>query len=318
MISVIVPCRNRIDKLKLCLDSIFESIMYAQVEIKFDYEVLVVNDHSDIGFKEKVQELFKEVKIVDSDGTGPGYARNLGIRNTSGEYIFFTDSDCVVAKDWILTGIKSLTQSGAIVIQGVPWLFQKNENVYMGDQEQKLYEIMFSTYLYDGNRTKMTDSRNLLMNRRIVDILGDEVFADKMEKATAESRVFGKRCLEKGIEILFDNNVCIYHEDSKNIEAVCRQKYRHGSGRIMIWDKTPDYDYLEERYFTNTIKNGIDIDYILPAHCAFLLGYFQSINNDSEYKKFLEFVTGVFKKYDRNISDYDILTTILNEYEESV
>ena len=133
MISVIVPCKNRIDKLTLCLNSIKESIAYAQKERAFDY----------------------------------------------------------VAEDWILEGIKVLEESKALVVQGIPWLFQQNENPYMGDQEQKLYEIMFSTYLYDTNKTKMTDSRNLLMNRDITKVLGDEVFAEKMAKATAESRVFG-------------------------------------------------------------------------------------------------------------------------------
>ena len=131
MISVIVPCKNRIEKLSLCLESIYESINYSLSYKEFEYEVLVINDHSDEGFREKVQELPYGVKIVDSDGVGPGYARNLGIRNTIGEYIFFTDSDCVVSKDWILEGIKILDESGAIVVQGIPWLFQKNTNIYM-------------------------------------------------------------------------------------------------------------------------------------------------------------------------------------------
>lgn len=315
MISIIVPCKNRIEKLKLCIDSTYESIKYAMKKEKFEYEILVVNDHSNDGFDEEVKKIFKDVKIVDSDGTGPGYARNLGIRNTKGEYIFFTDSDCVVEKDWIEEGIKVLRESNALVVQGIPWLFQKNENVYFGDQEQRLYEIMFSTYLYDDNKTKMTDSRNLLMNRKITNVLKDEVFAEKMAKATAESRVFGNRCLDHNIEILFDKELRIYHEDSKSIEAVCKQKYRHGSGRIMIWKETPKYDYLEERYFTRPIDNGLDVDYILPAHASFLFGYFQSINDEKKYNEFKEFLNKVFKKYNKKVSDYEILNNIIKEYE---
>lgn len=315
MISIIVPCKNRIDKLTLCINSIYESIEFAKKTKEFDYEMLVVNDHSDEGFKEKINELFPNVLIVDSDGTGPGYARNLGIKSTKGEYIFFTDSDCVVSNDWILEGINILDKTNALVVQGIPWLFQQNENVYMGSQEQRLYEIMFSTYLYGENKTRMTDSRNLIMNRNITKVLGDVVFAENMSKATAESRVFGNRCLEHNVEVLFDEKLRIYHEDSKDIEAVCKQKYRHGSGRIMIWKETPEYDFLEKRYFTRTIEGGMDVDYILPAHCAFLLGYFQTLNDNEKYKNFLNFIKNVFKKYDRKLSDYQILNTILNEYE---
>lgn len=315
MISVIVPCKNRIDKLTLCINSIYESIDYARKEKKIDYEILIINDHSDEGFREQVQKLFPGIIIVDSDGIGPGYARNLGIKSTKGEYIFFTDSDCIVAKDWIKEGIRILSESSALVVQGIPWLFQQNENVYMGNQEQKLYEIMFSTYLYDENKTKMIDSRNLLINRGITKVLGDEVFAEKMAKATAESRVFGNRCLDKNIEILFDKDLRIYHEDSKNIESICKQKYRHGSGRIMIWKETPKYDFLENRYFTRPLQEGLDVDYILPAHCAFLLGYFQTLNNKEKYQEFLKFIKNVFKKYNKELSDYEIISNIIKEYE---
>lgn len=315
MISVIVPCKNRIDKLKLCIESIYDSLNYEFKDDKSQYEIVVVNDHSDEGFKEEVMKLFPEIKIVDSDGIGPGYARNLGIKNTIGKYIFFTDSDCVVSKNWIHEGIRVLDDTKALVVQGIPWLFQKNENIYMGNQEQILYETMFSTYLYDGNKTKMTDSRNLLMNRDITKILGNEVFSERMAKATAESRVFGNRCLDNGIVIIFDKDLEIYHEDSKNIEAVCRQKFRHGSGRIEIWKETPTFEYLEERYFTNPIKHGNDVDYILPSHFGFLLGYFTTLDDKDKYKQFREFADKAFAKYDKKISDYEILVNMIDEYE---
>ena len=314
MISVIVPCKNRIEKLKLCIESIYESLNNKFKEDKSQYEVIVVNDHSDEGFKETIMSLFPEVKIVDSDGIGPGYARNLGIKNSIGKYIFFTDSDCVVSKDWIQEGIKILDTTKALVVQGIPWLFQQNENIYMGNQEQILYETMFSTYLYDVNKTKMTDSRNLLINRDITKILGNEVFSERMAKATAESRVFGTRCLDHNIEIIFDKDLKIYHEDSKNIEAVCRQKFRHGSGRIEIWKETPTFEYLEERYFNNPINHGNDIDYILPSHFGFLLGYFTTLGDKEKYNSFIDFTNKVFAKYNKKISDYEITINMINEY----
>ena len=311
MISVIVPCRNRLDKLKLCLDSIYKSLNFS---IKDDskYEIIVINDHSDEGFAERVLSFFPTIQIIDSDGVGPGYARNLGIKNSKGKYLFFTDSDCVVAPDWIAEGIKILDSTKALVVQGIPWLFQKNENIYLGTQEEKLYETMFSTYLYDKNKTKMTDSRNLLINKDITNILGNEVFSQKMAKATAESRVFGQMCLSKNIEILFDRELKIYHEDSKDIESVCRQKYRHGSGRIEIWSETPSFDYLNERYFTNPINSGNDVDYILPSHFAFLLGYFQNLNDQKKYQEFIDFSSKVFAEYDRKLSDYEIIGDMID------
>lgn len=311
MISIIVPCKNRIEKLDKCLSSIYVAIDYAKRNI-FDpnFEIVVINDHSDEGFKEKVNKLYPDIKIIDSDGVGPGYARNLGIRSSSGKYLFFTDSDCIVSEDWITIGYNKFINTNAIVIQGVPWLFQKNENIYLGNQEEKLYNIMFSTYI-SNDYTSMTDSRNLLIDKDILNIMGNEVFSEKSNKATAESRVFGNRCNDKGIRILFDENIKIYHEDPKDMLDVCKQKYRHGSGRVEIWKERPLYSHLKNRYFTNPINNGIDIDYVLPSHFAFLLGYYQNLNDDEELKKFMDFSRAVFSSYSKSIDTYNELSEMM-------
>lgn len=311
MISVIVPCKNRLDKLEECLNSIKVSIEVAKRDIKdLESEIIVINDHSEEGFKEKVLEKFKEVKVEDSTGVGPGYARNFGISISKGEYIFFTDSDCVVSEDWILKGYNKFVDTQAIVIQGVPWLFQENTNPTYGINEGKLYKLLFTTYL-KGVYTSMTDSRNLLINRKITDIMGREVFSEKSSKATAESRVFGKRCISHGIEILFDENIKIYHEDPDTMLGVCKQKYRHGSGRVEIWKERPKYEDLKNRYFDGPIKNGIDKDYVLPAHFCFLLGYYKNIEDKEEYEKFIKFAAGVFKSYERKIEDYKEISELI-------
>lgn len=190
MISVIIPCKNRNEKLEECLKSISEAKKKAKKEFKgVQIETIVVNDHSEKEFSYKVKSKFPDVIVEDSTGFGPGYARNYGIRICKGEYIFFTDSDCIVDSNWICNGYNTFIKENPIVIQGIPWLFQKNVNKFLGQSEEKLYEIMFSTYV-DGNHSTMTDSRNLLINKKIVDIMGNEVFSEKIDKATAESRVF--------------------------------------------------------------------------------------------------------------------------------
>lgn len=314
MISIIVPCKNRIDQLSKCIDSILLALNKAnKVITNLKSEVVVVNDHSDEGFEDKVKETYPSIRVLNSTGFGPGFARNFGIENTTGEYIFFTDSDCIVDEDWIINGYRTFISKSPIVIQGIPWLFQKNVNKFLGENEEKLYEIMFSTYV-NGDYSVMTDSRNLLFNREIVKILGREIFSEKQNKATAESRVFGKKCNSYGVKIFFDRNVKVYHEDSRDMLGVCKQKYRHGTGRVMIWNEKPKYEHLKFRYYDNPINNGIDKDYILPAHTAFLLGYFKNLNDEVEYEKFMSFVKEVFKQYGRKVEDYkEILEMIKSE-----
>lgn len=307
MISIIVPCKNRFHQLCMCLDSIYSSIdCMAKAFNGVSIEVIVVNDHSEGGFREKIIKKYKNCLVIDSDGYGPGYARNLGIKKSHGEYLFFTDSDCVVDRFWIINGYNTFLKENSIVIQGIPWLFQKKDNPINGKYEETLYEIMFSRYI-SKIHTIMTDSRNLLFKRTIVDYIGDEVFSEKTDKATAESRVFGKRCLEAGVTVYFAYDVKVFHEDPIDMKAVCYQKYRHGSGRVLIWEVKQDFDFLKMRYFTTPINSGLPVDYILPAHASFLFGFYNNIEDTDERRKFIIFLKNVFSMYGKSLYDYSEL-----------
>ena len=114
------------------------------------------------------------------------------------------------------------------------------------------------------------------------------------------------------MEIYFDHEIKIYHEDSLDMKSVCNQKYRHGSGRVEIWSKIPEFDFLENRYFDNPIISGVDKTYVVPAHIAFLLGYFQTLNIKSVYDDFLKFLDKVLNKYDMKLSDFNYIKEIMD------
>lgn len=64
-----------------------------------DYEIICVNDGSPDRSSEIAREFAKQysnIKVVDRENGGLSAARNTGLRNAHGEYIFFLDSD-----DWI-------------------------------------------------------------------------------------------------------------------------------------------------------------------------------------------------------------------------
>lgn len=94
LISVIVPIYNASNYLHQCLGNLLNQSFK-------DMEVILVNDASTdsslavcndakAGFGDKV-------KIIDlKENGGPGNARNIGIKEASGEYIGFVDSDDLV------------------------------------------------------------------------------------------------------------------------------------------------------------------------------------------------------------------------------
>ncbi len=288
MISVIVPCKNRIEDLIKCIKSIEDSMLKFLEKNLVEYEIIIADDHSDQGFTEKILAAFPDVIICHSKGEGPGYARNDAFELSKGEYVFFTDSDCKVDSSWIENGYKALGE-GHVIVQGNPCLFQKNN--HFGKEEEKLYTVMFSSYV-NGECVTMTDSRNLLVNRKISEKLGKRIFAEEQNKATAESRVFAYRCMENGLSMYFAENVKVYHKDPNTIMQSCKQKFRHGMGRRMFWLKEQDFNKLENRYFQNPIVNGVDKKYDIFTHACFLLGFFEQfkITDVEYYEKFLRWL----------------------------
>jgi len=88
-ISIIVPIYNMERYLKECL----ESIMLQTLK---DIEIICVND----GSYDRSQEILNEyawkdkrIKIINQTNAGVSSARNVGIRNATGEYLYFLDPD---------------------------------------------------------------------------------------------------------------------------------------------------------------------------------------------------------------------------------
>lgn len=311
MISVIIPCRNRIDTVSVCIDSVLLASrkMYS-VYPDSSVEVIVVNDNSEQDFPEILSSRYPTIKIINSPGVGPGVARNYGFNTCGGEYIFFTDSDCIVSEDWLVDGYNFFKKYPDGIIQGNPYLFQQNTNVDLAKNEGLLYELMFSSYV-KAPYVLMTDSRNLLIKKQNIKSLGEKIFSEDLSKASAESRVFGLNCLRHNIKIYWGEHIKIYHEDPRDMEYVCKQKYRHGLGRTKIWDTTPDFDALKARYFDRPIAYGIDIEYVSLAHFSFLYGYFSNIDNEDLLSHFMCFIKKIFAQYGVPQKKYEHVLEIL-------
>jgi glycosyltransferase involved in cell wall biosynthesis len=272
-VSVIIPCRDRLESLDRCLSSIERSIdAVGQDSSTEAFQILIVNDRSSPNFRTDVELLHPRVDIIDAEGIGPGAARNTALARTDADLYLLTDSDCVVSPDWCREALAWYRARHSTMAQGVPWLFQRRQNADLGASEEALYRHMFSTYLAGGT-TSMIDSRNMLVARGHFDQHPRKIFADQSAQATAESRILLGDLLKNGFKIDWCPKLEVYHEDPADAAAGWRQKYRHGSGRYYIWHNLPAIEFLLDRYFVSPIKAGNDPSYVIPAHLAFLMGY---------------------------------------------
>ena len=152
MISVIVPTFNS-------ANYIFEALNSVLNQTYDDFEVICVDDCSTDNTVEILDYFSKKdsrIKyLINDKNMGPGYSRNKAINVSSGDYVFFLDSD-----DWILPNTLQLLHDQAENKQVDLLIFKVfvyNEN----------YKRFYNEKMYDVNILKDVSTR--IFNRTDLD-----------------------------------------------------------------------------------------------------------------------------------------------------
>ena len=97
LVSIIVPVYNVSQYLNRCIESL-------KAQSHQNLEIILINDGSkDNSGKicDNAVQLDSRIKVIHQANGGSSIARNNGIRNSTGEYIAFVDSDDLVEKNYI-------------------------------------------------------------------------------------------------------------------------------------------------------------------------------------------------------------------------
>lgn len=114
-ISVVVPTYNRANLLVKCLESLID-----QDYPKNNYEIIVADDGSTDDTKTIIENLIKvtkspKINYFKQANSGPASVRNLGIKQSQGDIIALTDSDCEANEDWLKNITESFTHNPSII-----------------------------------------------------------------------------------------------------------------------------------------------------------------------------------------------------------
>lgn len=90
-VSIIVPVYNCENYIKKCIDSLINQT-YKNIEI------IVVDDGSTDSSYKILKQYKNKIKLIHQENYGVSFSRNIGIKESTGDYIMFVDVD-----DWIDT-----------------------------------------------------------------------------------------------------------------------------------------------------------------------------------------------------------------------
>ncbi|MDF2487308.1 MAG: hypothetical protein K0R46_3476, partial [Herbinix sp.] len=135
-ISVIIPFHKGLSFLEDCLQSLVEQNYH-------NIEVILVCDHSeedvDSFVKPYIDQLNLQIFHLE-DKTGVAAARNYGLRVSSGEYIYFLDSDDYIRENTLTLLISKAEENNSDIVYGKKiWTWFKRsiflESIDNGDNE---------------------------------------------------------------------------------------------------------------------------------------------------------------------------------------
>lgn len=180
--SILMPVYNAGRYLERCLTSI--------VNQTFDkFEVICINDGStdnSADVLEKFKEKDSRIKIFHIKNHGIAYARNLALKNASGKYIYFMDSD-----DWL--------EINLLEIINKKWIKEKPDI------------ILFDIYRNKGNRVIYTPIHSMNAGENIDITKSDRWFASYFLE---NYRTVWNKIISKNL--LVENNiqfVDLFHAD---------------------------------------------------------------------------------------------------------
>ena len=128
-LSIIIPCY----KVEKYLDTCLESVTRNKSE---DVEIILVDD----GSPDRVPQMCDEwsqkderIRVIHQNNGGLSVARNTGIDNSTGEYLWFIDSDDKVTDDAINTVIRLIEKNPQVDVFVTPllWTYHNSQKNWM-------------------------------------------------------------------------------------------------------------------------------------------------------------------------------------------
>jgi len=219
-VSVILLTKNSAATVQKSIDSIFQQTRQPD-------EVVVVDGNSGDGTLGVVKNY--PVKLVSEPGLGFGHARNLGVKNTSGDVVFFIDSDCYAEPDWIE---KTLQHFGSnLEVAGV------TGRTNLWNTESAVARFLACV----GGRMNMPTERrfvkiaptmNLALRREIIDRAGG--FDETLIRCEDTDLTYK---ISKNHKILYEPNSVVWFKGSPTLGVASRKCVRHFTGVGQLFAK---------------------------------------------------------------------------------
>jgi glycosyltransferase involved in cell wall biosynthesis len=199
------------------------------------YEVIVVDDGSEEPPEADVAALQTrlDITLLTQPNSGPATARNTGALKSKGEFLVFTDDDCIPKENWLQCLAARFAQSPTCAVGG------RTINALTGNlyaiASQLLIDYIFFYYNRDSNNARFLTTSNLAVPADIFFAMGG--FDTEFLRAAGEDREFCANWLHCGHRLIFANEVVVFHSHHLKFPDFFWQHFSYGCGAYKFRQK---------------------------------------------------------------------------------
>ncbi|MFN9788230.1 MAG: glycosyltransferase family 2 protein [Pirellulaceae bacterium] len=221
-VSVVIPTRNRPEAILCCLDALAKQGFPSR-----DFEVIVVDDGSEPPSMLEVDRWSSrfDLKLIHQENTGPGGARNRGVAEATGEFLAFTDDDCLPSPDWLGDIVAALERQPEALVGGST--FNGLKGHLFSEVSQLILAFVYEHFNRDSADAYFFTSNN--MGCRKVDFLEVGRF-DASFQIASEDRDFCDRWRSSDRTLVWLKDTWVEHRHAQNLFGFMRLHFRYGQG----------------------------------------------------------------------------------------
>lgn len=219
-VTVVIPVKNAESKIEECLQAVSDQTVAP-------YEIIVVDGHSTDNTVAKAKKF--NVVILYEEYATVGGARKKGVEHATGQYVAFTDSDCIPISDWLENLLNEFNEhivgvGGATVNVG-KGIWKESISLTLDSflgSANSVQDRAFSTKKY----VKSISGCNSMY--RLTDLLNVGNF-DAALRINEDTEI-NKRLLKFG-KILYTPNAIVFHNQDRGLKDFAKRMYTFGKGR---------------------------------------------------------------------------------------
>ncbi len=196
-----------------------------------DYEVIVVDDGSTDETPSVVRRL--GAKCITQPNRGPAAARNRGVRAARGEFVLFTDADCVPERDWIRQMTLPFRNQRTAGVKGAYRTRQTEPAARFAQAEfEDRYDLLEKFPAID-----MVDTYSAAFRRDVLVSTG--LFDESFPVASNEDTELSYRLCAAGHRLVFNRKAVVYHRHPDTFSKYLRLKFKRAYWRMVVYRKYP-------------------------------------------------------------------------------